>query len=167
MGFFVAHLQTGDKTVNEVQTRGRNTFVPALKDPAPFTVEVETNWRELPTSPISAPMPHASHKDRAVGFSLATAPLAGVAGFIVLLIGISAFGVPLLSVGALLLALAGFAATWLIAYGLHTFVSADGALFLHTIFAWGYLKREQTERIRRYGLNGRGNNERANSDNGA
>ncbi len=142
---------------HEVITKGRNTFVPALRDPAPQVVEVETNWRELPTAPISAPMPHSGHVDRAKGFGIATAPLAGVAGFIVLLIGISAFGVPLLSVGALLLALGGFALTWLMAYGLHTFVSADGALFIHTIFAWGYLKREQTERIRRYGLN-RGSN---------
>jgi hypothetical protein len=137
----------------ELQTRGRNTYVPALRDPAPQVVEVETNWRELPTAPISAPMPHASHKDRAVGFSLATAPLASVAGFIVLLIGISAFGVPLLSVGALLLALGGFALTWLIAYGLHTFVSADGALFLHVILAWRYLFLEGKERRKRYGLN--------------
>ncbi len=138
---------------HEVITRGRNTFVPALRESPAQIVEVETNWRELPTAPISAPMPYSGHVDRAKGFSLATAPLAGVTGFIVLLIGISAFGVPLLSVGALLLALAGFAATWLIAYGLHTFVSADGALFLHTIFAWGYLKREQSERFKRYGLN--------------
>jgi hypothetical protein len=141
----------------ELQTSGRNTFVPALRESPPQVVEVETNWRELPTAPISAPMPYSGHVDRAKGFSLATAPLAGVAGFIVLLIGISAFGVPLLSVGALLLALVGFAVTWLIAYGLHTFVSADGALFIHTIFAWNFLRREQTERIRRYGLN-RGSN---------
>jgi hypothetical protein len=141
---------------HEVITKGRNTFVPALRDPAPQIVEVEV-MRELPTAPITAPMPYSGHVDRAKGFSIATAPLAGVTGFIVLLIGISAFGVPLLSVGALLLALGGFALTWLIAYGLHTFVSADGALFIHTIFAWGYLKREQTERIRRYGLN-RGSN---------
>jgi hypothetical protein len=138
------------------ETRGRNTFVPALRDPAPQVVEVEV-MRELPTAPISAPMPYSGHVDRAKGFSLATAPLAGVTGFIVLLIGISAFGVPLLSVGALLLALGGFALTWLIAYGLHTFVSADGALFIHTIYAWGYLKREQSERFKRYGLN-RGSN---------
>jgi hypothetical protein len=101
-------------------------------------------------------MPYSGHVDRAKGFSIATGPLAGVVGFIVLLIGISAFGVPLLSVGALLLALAGFAMTWLIAYGLHTFVSADGALFLHTIYAWGYLRREQSERFQRYGLHNSG-----------
>ncbi len=136
-----------------LETKGRNTFVAPYRESPAQVVEVETNWRELPTAPISAPMPYSGHVDRAKGFGIATAPLAGVAGFIVLLIGISAFGVPLLSVGALLLALAGFAATWLIAYGLHTFVSADGALFLHTIFAWKYLRREQTERFNRYGLN--------------
>ncbi len=143
--------------MNEVQIRGRNTFVAPYREAPAQVVEVETNWRELPTAPISAPMPYSGHVDRAKGFGIATAPLAGVAGFIVLLIGISAFGVPLLSVGALLLALAGFAATWLAAYGLHTFVSADGALFIHTIYAWGYLKREQSERFKRYGLN-RGSN---------
>jgi hypothetical protein len=121
-----------------LETTGRNTFVPALRKAPAQVVEVEV-MRELPAAPISAPMPLSGHVDRAKGFSLATAPLAGVAGFIVLLIGISAFGVPLLSVGALLLALAGFAVTWLIAYGLHTFVSADGALFLHVILAWRYL----------------------------
>ena len=134
-----------------LETRGRSTYVPVLHDPVPQVVEVD-NWRELPSAPISAPMPHASHKDRAVGFTIATGPLAGVVGFVVLLIGISAFGVPLLSVGSMLLALGGFAATWLIAYGLHTFVSADGSLFIHTVFAWGYLRREQSERFRRYGL---------------
>jgi heme exporter protein D len=139
------------------ETRGRNTFVPALRDPAPQVVEVETNWRELPTAPISAPMPYSGHVDRAKGFSLATAPLAGVTGFIVLLIGISAFGVPLLSVGALLLALGGFAAVWLVAYIAHTLISTDGALVIHTVMAWGYLNQEAKERRKRYGLN-RGSN---------
>ena len=133
-----------------MQRNGRNTFVPALRDPAPQVVEVETNWRELPSAPISAPMPYSGHVDRAKGFSIATGPLAAVVGFIVLLIGISAFGVPLLSVGALLLALAGFAVTWLIAYALHVFVSTDGALVIHVVMGWNYLKKEQRERHRRY-----------------
>jgi hypothetical protein len=98
-------------------------------------------------------MPHASHKDRAVGFGIATAPLAGVAGIVAAIVGVIGWQVPIASLVTLLLALGGFAVTWLIAYGLHTFVSADGALFLHTIFAWGYLKREQSERFKRYGLN--------------
>jgi hypothetical protein len=82
---------------------------------------------------------------------LATAPLAAATGVVVLLIGILAFGVPFLSVPALLLALAGFTMAWLCAYALHVFVSADGALFAHTLLAWAYLKREQKERFRRYG----------------
>ena len=138
---------------NQIKTyKAGNSFVPALRDPAPQVVEVETTWRELPLAPISAPMPYSGHVDRAKGFSIATGPLAGVVGCVVLLIGISAFGVPLLSVAALLLALAGFAATWLVAYGLHVFVSTDGALFVHTLLGWGYLRREQSERFRRYGL---------------
>ncbi len=141
---------------HEVITKGRNTFVaPALRDPAPQIVE--TTWRELPTAPISAPMPYSGHVDRAKGFGIATAPLAGVAGIVAALVGILGWQVPLASLVTLLLALAGFALTWLVAYVAHTFISTDGALVIHTVMAWGYLRREQTERIRRYGLN-RGSN---------
>jgi hypothetical protein len=80
-------------------------------------------------------------------------PLAGATGVVVLLIGIAAFGIPILSVAALLLALAGFAVTWLLAYIVHVFVSTDGALVLHVVMGWRYLKREQAERWKRYGLN--------------
>lgn len=111
--------------------------------------------RELPQAPITQPMPHSGHIDRATGFSIATMPLAAATGFVVLLIGIAAFGVPVLSVVALLLALGGFALTWLIAYIAHVFVSADGALVLHVIFGWRYLRREQSERFKRYGMKGR------------
>jgi hypothetical protein len=134
------------------ETRGRNTYVPALRESPAQIVEVEV-MRELPTAPISAPMPYANHKDRAVGFSIATGPLAGVVGIVAAIVGVIGWQVPIASLGALLLALAGFAVTWLIAFALHVFVSADGALFLHTIFAWGYLRREQSERFKRYGLN--------------
>ncbi len=140
----------------DLLTKRRSAYVPALREPPPQVVEIEIA-RELPSAPISASMPYSGYVDRARGFTVSTAPLAGVVGFIVLLIGISAFGVPLLSVGSMLLALGGFAATWLIAYVTHTFVSSDGALFLHTILAWVYLRREQSERFRRYGLQkGRG-----------
>jgi len=106
---------------------------------------------ELPAAPISAPMPHSSHLDRARAFSLATAPLAGVAGLVAALVGVLGFQVPIVSLAALLLALAGFAGVWLCAFIAHTFVSADGALFLHTIFLWRLLFLEGRERRRRYG----------------
>jgi hypothetical protein len=139
--------------MNEVQTSQRNTFVAPYREAPAQVVAVETNWRELPQAPISAPMPYSGHVDRAKGFSIATGPLAGVVGLVVAIVGVIGWQVPIASLGALLLALAGFAVTWLIAFALHVFVSADGALFIHTIFAWGYLKREQSERFKRYGLN--------------
>lgn len=123
-------------------------YVPALREPTRI-VEAEV-MRELPSAPISAPMPYSSHIDRATGFTVATVPLAGATGIVVLLIGITAFGVPVLSVAALLLALGGFALTWLIAYVAHVFVSPDGALVIHTVMGWRYLRTEQAERIKRY-----------------
>ena len=97
-------------------------------------------------------MPHSGHVDRAKGFTIATAPLAGVAGLVAALVGVLGFAVPIASLATLLLALGGFALVWLAAYALHTFVSTDGALFLHTILGWNYLRAEQRERFRRYGL---------------
>ena len=127
----------------------QDNFVPALRDPMPRVVEVEIA-RELPAAPSTVLLPTANYTDRARGFGIATAPLAGATGFVVLLIGISAFGVPLLSVAALLLALGGFTVAWLAAYIVHTVISPDGATFAHVVMMWGDLKREQAERIRRY-----------------
>jgi hypothetical protein len=105
----------------------------------------------LPPAPITLPMPHSSYRDKAHGFMLATSPLAAATGFVVLLTAIIGWHVPILSVAALLCALAGFTAAWLCAYAFHVWVSPDGALLAHTLLAWSYLKREQRERIRRYG----------------
>lgn len=128
-----------------------SNFVPALRDPSPRVeiVEIEIE-RELPAPPQTVLLPHAGYEDRARGFGIATAPLAGVAGFVVALVGVIGWSVPVASLATLLLALAGFALTWLIAYVAHVLISPDGALFLHTVFMWGYLKREQRERHLRY-----------------
>jgi hypothetical protein len=96
-------------------------------------------------------MPLSSHRDRAHGFVLVTAPLAAATGFVVLLIGITAMGIPVLSVAALLLALAGFTVAWLVAFALHTFVSPDGAIFLYTVLVFRLLFIEARERRKRYG----------------
>ena len=119
-------------------------------DPSPPRVEILPPLA-LPDAPISEPMPLSSHKDRAHGFVLATAPLAGVAGFVAALVGIIGWRVPIASLAALLLALGGFAFVWGCAFITHTFVSADGALLAHTLLAWQYLRREQKERMNRYG----------------
>lgn len=134
-----------------VESRANSKYVPAIKDDPPDAAYIDvTDYRQLPAAPQTTIMPHATYHDRARGFGLATAPLAGVVGIVAALIGISAFSVPILSVGALLLVLAGFAATWLVAYVGHLFISPDGALFLHVLLTWRYLGREQKERIKRY-----------------
>jgi hypothetical protein len=130
-----------------VTDKNSTRFV-AADPPAPRVEIINT---ELPPAPITPPMPHASHLDRSRGFILATAPLAAATGVVVLLIGIVAFGVPVLSVLALLVALAGFTAAYLVAFLAHTFVSADGALFLHVVMMWRLLFLEARERRRRYG----------------
>jgi hypothetical protein len=127
----------------------RDNFVPALRDPAPRVIEIEVP-RELPSAPSTILMPNAGYEDRAKGFSLATAPLAAVAGLVVALVAVIGWQVPIASLVTLLLALGGFALVWLIAYLGHVFISPDGALFLHTILMWGWLKNEQRERHRRY-----------------
>ncbi len=127
----------------------RSTFVPALKDPPSRIVEIEIP-RELPAAPTTVLMPHAGYEDRAKGFSLATAPLAGVAGIVVALVAIIGWSVPIASLVTLLLALGGFSLVWLIAYVAYTLISPDGTMFAHTILAWGYLRREQKERHRHY-----------------
>lgn len=128
--------------------KARDNFVPALREKSTI-VEVEVA-QDLPAPPQTVLLPTANYTDRARGFGLATGPLAAATGFVVLLIGISAFGVPVLSVAALLLALGGFTVAWLVAYVVHTVISPDGATFAHVVMMWGYLKREQRERHARY-----------------
>lgn len=135
--------------MKEYHNRGPN-FVPALREHSTRVEIVEAAPSQLPAPPQTVLLPTANYTDRAKGFGLSTAPLATATGFVVLLIGITAFGVPALSVAALLLALAGFTAAWLAAYIAHTLISPDGTAFFHTILAWRYLRSEQKERHARY-----------------
>ena len=137
-----------DKNFTTRQPLARQTFVePGPPEPR-VTVLPPT---ELPMAPIVPPMPHSSYRDKAHGFVLVTAPLAAATGFVVLLIAISAFGVPVLSVLALLVALGGFTFAWLVAYIAHTLISADGALFLYVVLVFRLLAIEARERRKRYG----------------
>jgi len=135
-------------TNDTTRPNGRITFVEPGHPPPRLEILPPL---ALPPAPITEPMPHSSHSDRAHGFVLVTAPLAAATGLVVLLVAISAFGLPVLSVAALLVALAGFTAAWLVAYALHVFVSSDGALFLHVILMWRLLFLEGRDRRRRYG----------------
>ena len=55
-------------------------------------------------------------------------------------------GYPLLSVGAILWLVAGFAIVWAAAYLLDTLISPEGAELLDVVLFWRYMGREQKER---------------------
>lgn len=137
-----------------MEMKERKNFVAAYPEPRAEIIEVES-WRELPSAPITPPMPYSGHVDRATGFSIATAPLATVAGIVAALVGIIGWQVPFASLVTLLLALGGFCVVWLLAYLAHVFVSTDGALVIHVVMGWNYLRREQANRFKRYGMKGR------------
>ena len=118
-------------------------------DPKPPRMEI-ISPTDLPPAPLVQPYPLSSYRDRSHGFVLATAPLAATTGAVVLLIGILAFHVPVLSVLALLLALGGFTLAWLCAYVVHTMVSVEGSLLIHVLSVWAYLRAEQKNRFKRY-----------------
>lgn len=138
------------QNTSRAEMRAISTYVPALTEPRPRVEVIDVDAIHLPAAPQMILMPTANYTDRARGFALSTTPLAGATGVVVVLLGVSAFGVPFLSVAALLLALGGFTGAWLVAYVAHTMISPDGTLFVHTMMAWGYLRVEQRERIHRY-----------------
>ena len=132
-----------------------NFVSPAPRPSRP--VEIIEVPQDLPSAPTPVLMPQAGYEDRARGFGLATAPLAGVTGLVAALVGILGWQVPIASLATLLLALGGFALTWLLAYLAHVLISPDGSLFVHVLATWAYLRREQAERHRRYAqLQGKG-----------
>jgi hypothetical protein len=137
-------------------SRTYKNFVPALREPSPQIIEVEVP-RDLPATPNTVLLPQAGYQDRARGFSIATAPLAGVAGLVAALVGIIGWSVPIASLATLLLALGGFVFVWLLAYLAYVFVSPDGTMFVHTLLMWRHLGREQKERFKRYGMKGHTN----------
>jgi hypothetical protein len=124
--------------------RHESNFVAPL--PEPKRIEIVEGDTALPVSPTPVLLPKAGYRDRAEGFTLATAPLAASVGLVVALVAIVGWQVPIASLITLLLALGGFCAVWLVAYLAYVFVSPDGALFAHTFWTWRYLKAEQRER---------------------
>ena len=77
--------------------------------------------------------------------------MAGVVSLVTVLVAILGFQVPLVSLAALLCALAGFALVWLVALIAYQMISVEGALFYHVAMTWRLLFIESRERRRRYG----------------
>jgi hypothetical protein len=111
-------------------------------------------------APIVSPLPEArivkaqsvvsgSWSDRARAFNISTLNLSIVTGILATIAAL-VFGA---SVSFFVLALyffGGFTLAWLVAYALHTFVSAEGSQMADTLLLWRFLFNEQRHRHQRY-----------------
>ncbi len=128
------------------------TFVAA--DPAPIIprrVEILPP-AELPAMPQTQPLSRAqtlttgSHTDRAHAFSHVTGRLALALGGLAVIVGVVGFGVPVVSLAVLAWFGTAYAVVWVVAYAFHVLVTAEGAAWLHVVWAWIWLTREQQHR---------------------
>ena len=109
-----------------------------------------------PSQPIPAqPVRSTSHlegnySDRARSFSIATWQMSSVTAVSTVVLSQLAWGYPILSLTTLAWLVTGYLLVWLASFTLHTLVSPEGVDVLNAVFMWRYLKREQTERHRRY-----------------
>ena len=87
--------------------------------------------------------------DRAKGFTIVSVPLAAALGFVALLVGIVAFGVPWLSLPALLLLFGMFTLAWLVAWLWHQSASPDGVALWQVLLGYRLLRHEQRARLER------------------
>jgi len=117
--------------------------------------------RELPPPPINAQVVHTidampsatqhielrtSSTDRALGFTIATAPLAALFAVVVMAICALGFGVPLVGLPMLVIVATVFATVWTIAYLYTLSISAEGVSLYEAQEKWGILREEQRRR---------------------
>ncbi len=121
-------------TAAQKQLMQRN-FVPNII-PQPNTQIVESGHASH-ISPVWTVNNHeTSEWDRAKAFSLFTFPLATIAGIGMLLRVVVGWGVPVLSLLALLSLIAGFSVIWLAAWLVYILVSPTGLQMFHLYQAW-------------------------------
>lgn len=110
--------------------------------PAPINAEVVHTINATPSATQHIEL-RTSAVDRALGFAIATSPLA--AGFAVVVVGICVlgFGVPLLSLPTLIITFTVFAIVWTIAYLYTLSISAEGVSMFEAQERWGVIKTEQ------------------------
>ncbi len=90
-----------------------------------------------------------SWSDRAAAFNKTTYTLSMVTG-IAFVIGGAVFGASLSFFALSMYFFGGFVLAWLIAYFLHTFISAEGSQMADTLLLWRFLFNEQRHRHQRY-----------------
>lgn len=129
-----------------LRTPVRSHFTPALArrdpPPAPINAEVVHTINATPSATQHIEL-RTSAVDRALGFAIATSPLA--AGFAVVVVGICVlgFGVPMLSLPTLIITFTVFATVWTIAYLYTLSISAEGVSMYEAQEKWGVIREEQ------------------------
>lgn len=121
--------------------------------PAPIRrVEIVPAEDPLPMLPIAQTSVelHTTYVDRAKSFQLATLPISIAFGVGALIVAIVGYSVPVVSIGALAVFWLAFLAWWLIGWAIHHIASPDGIALVQALLMYRYVRREQTERHRRY-----------------
>lgn len=124
-----------------------NNFVPALPErkPAPANSKMEIVI-DAPLTSTQHTEVKTSHTDRAVGFLIATLPMDAALGICVLALTVVGYGVPLLSLPALLIFFLSFTASFVVCYCYTLTMSPEGVAFYEAIMKWKLLDREQQKR---------------------
>ena len=91
-----------------------------------------------------------TYEGRSRGFLVAIAPVAAVTGVLSCVVGVTLFGVPLVSAGVLVWFSVAFCLVWLAGFALHLAASPDGAVFFCTWQLWRTVQNEQQFRHERY-----------------
>lgn len=136
--------------------RGR-TYVQALDEDRRPVVEVLRPGDVppmLPTATTGVEL-RTTYTDRSKGFQVATVPVAVAFGLGALVVAIVGYSVPAVSIAALAVFWLGFLAWWVMGWAIHHIVSPDGLALLQALLGYRYLRHEQRERLRRYGLHER------------
>lgn len=135
--------KNGQATRYEVIHNEEEDRPPAVWDDAPIVSPLR-NQIARSTSHIEG-----SWSDRARAFNISTLNLSIVTGILATIAAL-VFGASLSFFVLALYFFGGFTLAWLIAYALHTFVSAEGSQFVDTLMLWAFLRREQAHRHQRY-----------------
>lgn len=127
-------------------------FVPP--DPGPPRVEILAPADLPPMPPVAVVSVElrTTYTDRAKGFQLATVPVAMAFGLGSLVVAIVGFAVPVVSLGALAVFWLAFLGWWTIGWAIHHVASPDGVALIQALLQYRYVRHEQKERVKRYGL---------------
>lgn len=130
----------------------RATYLPAApprQSELPATTATTYTIDAHPSAQLGS-ITHTSATDRAKGYLMVQAPLAGVVAVLVLAVAKALAGFPILSFAAFLVFWISFALVWLLGWGITLLLSAEGVALFESHKKWQTIQREQAERWNHY-----------------